>query len=114
MFFHARKTVASEKLLKELLNGKNLGFLASVTKPARSVPVSSTYEEKTMAQGTVKWFNAEKGFGFITPDDSDGDVFVHYSEIQTNGFKTLDENQRVSFEIGQGAKGPQATGVTAL
>ena len=65
-----------------------------------------------MAQGTVKWFNAEKGFGFITPDDSDGDVFVHYSEIQTGGFKTLDENQRVQFEIGQGAKGPQATGVT--
>jgi CspA family cold shock protein len=63
-----------------------------------------------MAQGTVKWFNAEKGFGFITPDDSDGDVFVHYSEIQTGGFKTLDENQRVQFEIGQGAKGPQGYG----
>ena len=67
-----------------------------------------------MALGTVKWFNAEKGFGFITPDDSDGDVFVHYSEIQTGGFKTLDENQRVQFEIGQGAKGPQATGVTVV
>ena len=67
-----------------------------------------------MAQGTVKWFNAEKGFGFITPDDSDGDVFVHYSEIQTGGFKILDENQRVQFEIGQGAKGPQATGVTLV
>ena len=64
-----------------------------------------------MAQGTVKWFNAEKGFGFITPDDAEGDVFVHYSEIQTGGFRTLDENQRVQFEIGQGAKGPQATGV---
>jgi CspA family cold shock protein len=71
-------------------------------------------EEKQMAQGTVKWFNAEKGFGFITPDDSDGDVFVHYSEIQTGGFKTLDENARVQFEIGQGAKGPQATGVTLV
>ena len=67
-----------------------------------------------MAQGTVKWFNAEKGFGFITPDDSEGDVFVHYSEIQTGGFKTFDENPRVQFEIGQGAKGPQATGVTVL
>ncbi len=68
-----------------------------------------------MALGTVKWFNAEKGFGFITPpDDADGDVFVHYSEIQTGGFKTLDENQRVQFEIGQGAKGPQATGVTVV
>jgi CspA family cold shock protein len=68
----------------------------------------------SMALGTVKWFNAEKGFGFITPDDSEGDVFVHYSEIQTGGFKTLDENQRVQFEIGQGAKGPQATGVTVV
>ena len=67
-----------------------------------------------MAQGTVKWFNAEKGYGFITPDDADGDVFVHYSEIQANGFKTLDENQRVNFEVGQGAKGPQATGVSVI
>ncbi|WP_138442576.1 cold-shock protein [Sinomonas susongensis] len=67
-----------------------------------------------MAQGTVKWFNAEKGFGFITPDDAEGDVFVHYSEIKSSGFRTLEENQRVEFEIGQGSKGPQATGVTAL
>lgn len=67
-----------------------------------------------MATGTVKWFNAEKGFGFITPDNADGDVFVHYSEIQSGGFKTLDENARVEFEIGQGSKGPQATGVTTL
>ena len=65
-----------------------------------------------MAQGTVKWFNAEKGSGFITPDNADGDVFVHYSEIQSGGFKTLDENARVEFEIGQGSKGPQATCVT--
>jgi CspA family cold shock protein len=67
-----------------------------------------------MAQGTVKWFNAEKGFGFITPDNAEGDVFVHYSEIQSGGFKTLDENARVEFEIGQGSKGPQATGVSTL
>ena len=67
-----------------------------------------------MAQGTVKWFNAEKGFGFITPDDADGDVFVHYSEIQSGGFRTLEENQRVEFEIGQGQKGPQAQGVRAV
>ena len=53
-----------------------------------------------MAQGTVKWFNAEKGFGFITPDDSDGDVFVHYSEIQTGGFKTLDENADFTAQAG--------------
>jgi cold shock protein len=67
-----------------------------------------------MPQGSVKWFNSEKGFGFIAPDDGSQDVFVHYSEIQGSGYKTLEENQRVQFEVGQGAKGPQATGVTAI
>ncbi|MDN5758301.1 MAG: cold-shock protein [Tomitella sp.] len=67
-----------------------------------------------MTEGTVKWFNAEKGFGFIAPDDGSSDVFVHYSEINSSGFRSLDENQRVSFEVGQGQKGPQATGVTPL
>lgn len=67
-----------------------------------------------MAQGTVKWFNAEKGFGFIAPDEGNDDVFVHYSEIQGSGFRSLEENQRVEFEIGQGAKGPQAMRVTAV
>ena len=67
-----------------------------------------------MATGIVKWFNAEKGFGFIAPDDGSADVFVHYSEIQGSGFRTLEENQKVEFEIGEGAKGPQAQPVTAL
>ena len=67
-----------------------------------------------MAQGTVKWFNAEKGFGFIAPEDGSADVFVHYSEIQGNGFRTLEENQQVSFEIGDGQKRPQATNVNAI
>ena len=67
-----------------------------------------------MAQGTVKWFNGEKGFGFITPDEGDKDLFVHYSEIQGSGYRSLEENQRVQFEVGQGAKGPQAVGVTAV
>ena len=61
-----------------------------------------------MVQGTVKWFNAEKGFGFIAPDGDGADVFVHYSAIATQGFRTLEENQRVEFEITQGQKGPQA------
>lgn len=66
-----------------------------------------------MATGTVKWFNAEKGYGFISGDDGN-DVFVHYSEIQTEGFRSLEENQKVEFEIGTGPKGPQATKVRIL
>ena len=67
-----------------------------------------------MAQGTVKWFNAEKGFGFIAPDDGSADVFVHYSEIQGKGFRSLEENQKVEFEVDEGQKGPQAQNITAL
>lgn len=67
-----------------------------------------------MAQGTVKWFNAEKGFGFIAPDDGSADVFVHYSEIQGKGFRSLEEDQKVEFEVGEGQKGPQAQNVTGL
>jgi CspA family cold shock protein len=65
-----------------------------------------------MAEGTVKWFNSEKGYGFLAPDGGGPDVFVHYSAIQVNGYKSLDEGQRVRFEIEQGQKGPQATQVT--
>jgi CspA family cold shock protein len=64
-----------------------------------------------MAQGTVKWFNGEKGYGFITPDGGAADVFVHFSAIQSQGYRTLEENQRVEFEITQGQKGPQASDV---
>jgi cold shock protein len=71
-------------------------------------------EVNLMTQGTVKWFNGEKGFGFIAPDDGSKDVFVHYSEVQGSGFRTLEENQRVQFEIEQGPKGPQAVGVTSV
>ncbi|MBT2640585.1 MULTISPECIES: cold-shock protein [unclassified Bacillus (in: firmicutes)] len=66
-----------------------------------------------MEQGTVKWFNAEKGFGFIEREGGD-DVFVHFSAIQSEGFKSLDEGQKVSFDVEQGARGPQAANVNKI
>src|SRR3712207_3773265 len=79
--------------------------------PRRS---SHVQEETTMATGTVKWFNDDKGFGFITPDDNGKDLFVHHSGINTNGFRTLAEGARVSYEAEQGDKGPKAVNVSAL
>lgn len=67
-----------------------------------------------MAEGTVKWFSAEKGYGFIQRSDGGPDVFVHYSEIQGAGYRSLEENQKVEFEVGQGTKGPQAQNVRPL
>ena len=67
-----------------------------------------------MAQGIVKWFNSEKGFGFIAQDGGGPDVFVHYSAVSGSGFRSLDEGQRVVFEIGQGQKGPQAQDVRVI
>ncbi len=67
-----------------------------------------------MATGTVKWFNADKGFGFIAPDDGGEDVFAHYSAIQSSGYKTLNENQKVEFDVEQGQKGLQAANIRAV
>ena len=67
-----------------------------------------------MPTGTVKWFNATKGFGFIAPDDGGKDLFVHHSSIQSRGFRSLDEGQQVEFDVEQGDKGLQAVNVTAL
>ena len=65
-----------------------------------------------MSTGIVKWFNSTKGYGFITPDDGSADLFIHHSEVKTAGYASLNEGQKVNFEVGQGKKGPCATNVT--
>jgi len=75
-------------------------------------PVLKKGGAQGMPQGTVKWFNEEKGYGFITPDDGDADLFVHHSGIAGEGFKSLEEGESVSYEVTQGRKGMQATNVS--
>ncbi|HEV8340533.1 MAG TPA: cold-shock protein [bacterium] len=67
-----------------------------------------------MARGTVKWFNPEKGYGFITPDEGGKDLFVHHSAIQAEGFRSLNEGEKVEFDVTQGQKGPQAVNVKVV
>jgi CspA family cold shock protein len=90
-------------------------------RPQSLLPASPAYavhtnavEEHNMATGTVKWFSDDKGFGFITPDEGSKDLFVHHSAITGEGFKTLAEGAKVSYEAEQGPKGPNAANVTAL
>ncbi|GLY95772.1 hypothetical protein Acsp02_30270 [Actinoplanes sp. NBRC 103695] len=71
----------------------------------------STVEDTIMVFGVVKWFNADKGYGFITPEDGGADVFAHFSAIQSSGYRSLEENQRVEFEVTTGQKGPQAANI---
>jgi CspA family cold shock protein len=79
----------------------------------RSIPVRVSRRTSRLAEGTVKWFSNEKGYGFIQQDGGE-DVFVHFSEIQGDGYKSLAEGQRVEFEVAQGNKGLQASGVRAI
>jgi CspA family cold shock protein len=104
-------TLAENDVAGALLQqaGKAASIPARV--PHRADPYPAPVRSK-MTQGTVKWFNAEKGYGFISRTDGP-DVFVHYSEIDGGGFRSLEENQNVEFEVTQGPKGPQATGVRA-
>ena len=67
-----------------------------------------------MSMGTVKWFNADKGFGFITPDDGGDDLFAHHSEVKTSGYATLNEGQKVEYEVGEGQKGPCAKNIVPM
>jgi cold shock CspA family protein len=75
---------------------------------------AATRKRKPMAFGTVKWFNAEKGFGFIAPEDGTPDVFAHFSAIEGSGYRSLEEAQRVEFDVESGPKGPQATRIRAV
>jgi CspA family cold shock protein len=77
-------------------------------------PDATARKENDMAQGTVKWFNAEKGFGFIEQDGGGPDVFCHFSAISGSGYRSLDEAQRVEFDVTQGQKGPQAENVRVI
>ncbi len=78
------------------------------------VPAGPSVKETRVATGTVKWFNEQKGFGFIAPEDGGDDVFVHHSNIEGEGYRKLDDGQRVEYEPGEGRKGPEATKVRPI
>src|SRR4051812_24583390 len=92
----------------------SVGRLRATARASASAGTHTQMEQMKMAQGTVKWFNGEKGFGFITQDDGKPDVFVHFSAIQSDGYKTLDENAKVEYEVTQGPKGLQAENVRVI
>jgi CspA family cold shock protein len=84
---------------------------AKIATRTKSTTRDTVPQETAMPTGRVKWFSDAKGFGFITPDDGSEELFAHFSEIRTEGFKSLLENQKVSFDIGQGPKGKQASNI---
>jgi CspA family cold shock protein len=94
--------------------GSSLSVFGPIAHEQRSGSVGQRKEGTNMATGSVKWFNGEKGFGFITQDDGGPDVFVHYSAITGDGFRNLEENQKVEFDLSQGQKGPQAGNVRVV
>src|SRR6516225_7240379 len=106
-------TLAENDVAGAPLQGSGEGCVENRPGVPHSAGPSSPLVRSVMTQGTVKWFNAEKGYGFISRTDGP-DVFVHYSEIDGSGFRSLEENQHVEFEVAQGPKGPQATHVRAV
>jgi CspA family cold shock protein len=104
LWYCTRRSLAGEE-------GTLLGL--SLAQRRQATDSSSRGKESPVAQGKVKWFNGQKGYGFITTDEGE-DVFVHYSAIQGSGFKTLDQGQRVQFEVTQGPKGLQAANVNKV
>jgi CspA family cold shock protein len=119
--FYPRLTFAGKYPRKQSGVGvQGSGFSARPVWPVLSLGTRTNrgahplfYQGRHMATGTVKWFNDSKGYGFITPDDGSEDLFAHFSAIQMNGFKTLKEGQKVSFEVTQGPKGKQASNIQA-
>jgi len=95
------------------IHPKSAGFLV-IDQHGIAVRTAEPFKGDNVATGTVKWFNADKGFGFIAPDDGSADVFAHFSAISSSGFRSLEENQRVSFTITKGPKGPQAADIKPL
>jgi CspA family cold shock protein len=110
LFNRRRTQLCLSKSHAELLKGDDLACLDRESgKPGKSFVFCM--KVANMATGTVKWFNDSKGFGFITPDDGSEDLFAHFSAINMNGFKTLKEGEKVSFEVVQGPKGKQASNI---
>jgi cold shock CspA family protein len=111
-----KKQALTGRRAKHIFSKRSFGWFGGVCLlcfSAGSRSISQLHESKIMATGTVKWFNDAKGFGFITPDDGGEDLFAHFSAITMQGFKTLKEGQRVSFEVTQGPKGKQASNIQA-
>ena len=101
-------------IVEVYLNPSQMDFINCFEGSVRWVLSNLSTGEITMATGTVKWFNEKKGFGFIVPDDGGKDLFVHHTNITTEGYRTLQDGQKVEYEAAEGQKGPEATQVRGL